>query len=84
MKAVVKDPKSYEAMSPESLNRRRKLVIDKYTGKAAIENKFESLGIILKKQEVNSILKFIKSYPERVDWSDESLISLAKSLIKKV
>ena len=79
VKAVVKDPRSYEAMSPESFNRERKLVIDKYTGRAAIENKFESLGITLKKSDVNSLLKLIKSKPEKVEWTDNELISHAKS-----
>ncbi len=84
VKAVVKDPKSYEAMSPESLNRTRTLVIDKYTGKAAIENKFESLGINLKNQDVDTILKLIKSHPEKVNWTDKELISHAQSLGIKV
>ncbi len=79
VKAVVKDPRSYEAMSPESFNREIKLVIDKYTGRAAIENKFESLGITLKKSDVNSLLKLIKSKPEKVEWTDNELISHAKS-----
>jgi 2-isopropylmalate synthase len=84
VKAMVKDPRSYEAMSPESLNRTRTFVIDKYTGKAAIENKFESLGINLKNQDADSILKLIKSHPEKVNWTDKELISHAQSLGIKV
>ena len=84
VKAMVKDPRSYEAMSPESLNRTRTFVIDKYTGKAAIENKFESLGINLKNQDVDTILNLIKSHPEKVNWTDKELISHAQSLGIKV
>ncbi len=80
VKGVMKDPRSYEAMDPESLNRIRKLVIDKYTGKAAVQNKFVSLGVNLKKSEIDSILKLIKSHPEKVDWTDNELISYAKSM----
>jgi len=80
VKAVVKDPKSYEAISPESLNRKRTLVIDKYTGRAAIENKFKSLGFAYKKHDVTAVLNMIKSRPEKVDWTNEELISHIKSI----
>lgn len=80
VKAVVKNPKSYEAISPESLNRTRKLVIDKYTGKAAIQNKFDTLGITINQDQLENILKWIKMHPEKVNWSDEDLISHARSL----
>jgi len=45
VKAVAKDPRSYEAISPETLNRKRKLIIDKYTGSSALKNKFNEIGI---------------------------------------
>ncbi len=80
VKAVVKDPRTYEAMSPESINRTRKLVIDKYTGRDAVKNKFESLGIILRNHDLKDILKYIKSNPEKVNWTDSDLISHAKSM----
>ena len=57
-----------------------KLVIDKYTGRAAILNKFNSLGINLSKQDVEIIIKHIKANPDKVYWSDGELISHAKSI----
>ncbi len=80
VKAVVRDPRSYEAISPESLNRERKLIIDKYTGRAALKNKFAALELSFSQREIASILIAIKNQPEKVDWTNEALISLVKSI----
>ena len=80
VKAVLNNPQSYESIHPSLVNRTRKLVIDKYTGRAAILNKFNSLGINLSKQDVAIIIKHIKSNPDKVYWSDDELISNAKSI----
>ena len=80
VKAVLNNPQSYESIHPSLVNRKRKLVIDKYTGHAAILNKFNSLGINLSKQDVAIIIKHIKSNPDKVYWSDDELISNAKSI----
>ncbi len=84
VKAVVKDPRSYEAISPESINRTRKLVIDKYTGRDAIKYKFESLSIVLDEKDLAAVLQCIKTKPEKLNWTDVELISHAKSLGIKV
>lgn len=83
VKAVVKDPRSYEAIPPETLKRKRKLVIDKFSGQATLVNKFHNLRMPMKRTHIAEILKMIKSHPEKVDWSDEELISLAGSLGRK-
>jgi 2-isopropylmalate synthase len=84
VKAVVKEPKSYEAISPVSVKRKRHFIIDKYTGKAALINKFEDLELNVHPEEINIILEEIKSHPEKVDWKDKELISLIKSMGIKV
>jgi len=80
VKAVAKDPRSYEAISPETLNRKRKLVIDKYTGNSALKKKFNEIGIALTKMELAAVLKEVKSHPEKVFWTDTELIYLTKSM----
>jgi len=80
VKAVVKEPKSYEAISPESLNRTRKLVIDKFTGKTALNNRLNEIGLIISPKDLNALLIEIKSRPKKVNWSDSDLISITKSL----
>ena len=80
VKAVAKDPRSYEAISPEMVNRKRKLIIDKYTGSSALENKFNEIGVSLTKMELAAVLKELKSHPEKVSWTGIELIYLTKSM----
>jgi 2-isopropylmalate synthase len=84
VKAVVKEPKSYEAISPESLHRKRHFIVDKFTGAAALINKLEGIGIKVSRQKLDPILKEIKLHSEKVDWEDKELISLIKSMGIKV
>ena len=80
VKAVVKEPKSYEAISPETVHRKRHFVIDKYTGKSALNNRLNHMGIRVSPKELDTILIEIKSHPEKLNWENVELISLAKSL----
>ena len=84
VKAMVKEPKSYEAISPESIHRKRHFVIDKFTGTAALINKLEGIGIKVSSQKLDPILKEIKLHSEKVNWEDKELISLIKSMGIKV
>ena len=80
VKAVAKDPRSYEAISPETVNRKRKLIIDKYTGRSALKNKSNEIGVSLTKTDLAAVLKELKSHPEKVSWTGIELIYLTKSM----
>jgi isopropylmalate/homocitrate/citramalate synthase len=80
VKAVAKDPRTYETIPPETLNRKRKLIIDKYTGSSALKNKFNEIGVSLTKMELAAVLKELKSHPEKVSWTGIELIYLTKSM----
>ena len=80
VKALNKDPRAYEAFAPELVNRKRKIVIDKFTGVSALDNKYQQLGFILSKMELNKILKKVKSHVKKASWSNEELIYLIKSM----
>ena len=80
VKAVVKEPESYEAISPESIHRKRHFVIDKYTGNSALNNKLFHMGISVTPKELDTILIEIKSHPEKLNWDDKDLISLTNSM----
>ena len=80
VKAVLEDPRSYEAISPEKLNRERKFIIDKYTGRAAIKNRLSELGITLDEDDISSILVKIKSRPGVIEWTDDELRSLLNNV----
>ena len=80
VKAVVKEPESYEAISPESVYRKRHFVIDKYTGNFALNNRLIHMGISVTSKELDTILVEIKSHPEKLNWDDKDLISLTNSM----
>ena len=80
VKAVVKEPESYEAISPESVYRKRHFVIDKYTGNFALNNRLIHMGISVTSKELDTILIEIKSHPEKLNWNDKDLISLTNSM----
>ena len=80
VEALNKDPRSYEAFAPELVNRKRKIVIDKFTGVSVLDNKYQQLGFILSKMELNKILKKVKSHVKKASWSNEDLIYLIKSM----
>ena len=80
VKAVAKEPESYEAISPESVHRKRHFVIDKYTGNSALNNKLIDIGISVTPKELDTILIEIKSHPEKLNWDDKDLISLTNSM----
>jgi 2-isopropylmalate synthase len=79
VKAVLKNPKSYEGINPAALARQRKLILDKYTGKAALKHKLKELGLELTPGELNRVLAGIKAEPGKVDWSDEDLKALVET-----
>jgi len=80
VKAVVKEPESYEAISPESVHRKRHFVIDKYTGNSALNNRLIHMGISVTPKELDTILIEIKSHPEKLNWDDKDIISLTNSM----
>ena len=80
VKAVVKEPESYEAISPESVYRKRHFVIDKYTGNFALNNRLIHMGISVTSKELDTILIEIKSHPKKLNWDDKDLISLTNSM----
>jgi 2-isopropylmalate synthase len=83
VKAVVKEPKSYEAISPEIVNRTRHFVIDKFSGKVALKNRLLKIGLKVSKFDLIKILKEIKSQPEKVNWTDKELRHLCEIVLKE-
>ncbi len=53
---VLKDPRNYEAFSPESVGMTRQLIIGKHSGSRMVKVKFEEFGIPLTDVEANEIL----------------------------
>ena len=76
--AVLFDPSTYEAFPPELVGRRRQIIIDKYTGKRAVEARFERLGIALTEEQLTEVVQTIKEHPEITNYRDEDFIELAE------
>jgi len=76
--AVLFDPSTYEAFPPELVGRHRQIIIDKYTGKRAVEARFEKLGIILTDKQIDDIVQMIKEHPETTNYRDADLVELAE------
>ncbi len=58
---VLKNPKTYEAFSPEDVGLERQLIVGKHSGSASIKHKFEEFGISLSDQEAADILEIVRS-----------------------
>jgi DNA-binding Lrp family transcriptional regulator len=57
---VLKDPRTYEPFDPALIGRERKIVIDKYTGKSAVEARLGEFGIKVSEADLEKIVTAIK------------------------
>ena len=80
VKSILKNPSSYEPISPKVFNRERKLMIDKFSGKQNLKYQLDRLGIKLSKSKINNLLLSIKAKPQITNWTDEKLISTIKNI----
>jgi 2-isopropylmalate synthase len=78
--AVIFDPRTYEAFPPELVGRQREIVISKYTGKVAVNEKLKRLGISLTEEELSKLLQMIKDRPDIRSYRDVDLIELAEKV----
>jgi homocitrate synthase NifV len=58
---VLKDPKNYEAFSPEEVGLTRQLVVGKHSGTATLKHKFVEFGIELSEEEAADLLALTRS-----------------------
>jgi homocitrate synthase NifV len=57
---VLKDPKTYEAFSPEEVGLQRQIMIGKHSGTHALVAKFREYGIELTREEANHLLPRVR------------------------
>ncbi|AGE71238.1 2-isopropylmalate synthase [Sulfolobus acidocaldarius] len=81
---VLNDPKTYEFLPPETFGRSRDYVIDKYTGKHAVKDRFDRLGVKLTDSEIDQVLAKIKSNPNVRFYRDVDLLELAESVTGRI
>ena len=77
---ALKNPKNYEAFTPNAVGLQRHIVIGKHSGKAAIINKFKEYNIILTDEEAKDLLEEVRALSVRLKRSlfDKELVTLYK------
>ena len=76
---ILKDPRTYEPFDPAILGRERKIVIDKYTGKRAVQSRLDEYGIVVSEAELEVIVTRIKNMgDQRKQLFDTDIIEIAE------
>ena len=78
--SVLKNSSTYESIRPNKINRENTFVIDKFSGKTALNHCLKKLGIKTNDQIVDRALIEIKSNPQITNWTDKQLLSLIEKL----
>jgi DNA-binding Lrp family transcriptional regulator len=78
---VLKDPHTYENFDPSLLGRERHIVIDKYTGKRAVEARLAEFNVTVTPDELTLIVEEIKKIgDERKMLHDADIIDIAEKV----
>lgn len=77
---ILNNPGTYEFMDPSLMGRTRDYVIDKYTGRHALDSRMRSMGIELEERQLNEMLNRIKSNSSSGHYANSELIEMAKEL----
>jgi homocitrate synthase NifV len=63
---ILKDPRTYEALSPELFGRRRRIVLGKHSGSAALRQVLCAAGITASDIQVRILLARVRAHAQRV------------------
>lgn len=78
---ILKDPRTYEPFDPVLLGRERKIIIDKYTGKSAVQSRLDEYGIEVSNAELEVIVSRIKNIgDDRKQLFDTDIIEIAEQV----
>lgn len=59
---MLKDPRNYQGVDPASVGREHKLVLGKHSGSSAVRNCYAELGILLSREQADSLLPSIRRF----------------------
>lgn len=81
---LIKFPYTYETFPPEMVGQKRKFVIGKQSGRAAIKMKLDEYNIKCPDDKIDEILKHVKLFSEnrKSALTDEEFLKIAKSIIE--
>lgn len=82
---VLKDPHTYENFDPSLLGRERHIVIDKYTGKRAVEARLAEFDVFVTPEELTLIVEEIKKIGDEHKFlHDADIIDVAERITGKL
>lgn len=82
--AVLKNPKTYEAIDPETVGRHRSIIIDKYTGRSALKSKLNDYGIKLNENQLKKVVQEIKKVGDQTKiMNDIEIIEITERVTGK-
>lgn len=81
-RAVLKDPRTYEAFPPELVRRHREITIDKYTGRDAVAARLREMNVPFEPDQLEEIVRIIKSRPQKRRFSDVDLLEVADEVLE--
>lgn len=81
--AVIFDPITYEAFPPSIVGRQREIIISKYSGRVAVDDRLKRLGVALTDSELMSVISSIKERAEVRSFRDTDLLELAEKATGK-
>lgn len=83
-KAVLEDPKTYEAIPPEIVHKHREIVIDKYAGKAAVRDRLENMGIEADEDELEQVTQRVKDAASegKTRFTDIDLLEISDDVLE--
>lgn len=82
---VLKNPKTYEAFSPEEVGLTRQILIGKHSGTHALIAKFDEYGISLTQEQGNKLLSIVRKEAIRLKRAlfDKELVKLYNEYLKR-
>jgi 2-isopropylmalate synthase len=82
-KAVLENPETYEAIPPEIVHKQREIIIDKYTGKAAVKDRLGQMGVEPEEDQLKEIVSRVKSSAAdgKTRFTDIDLLEIADDIL---
>lgn len=78
---ILKDPETYEGLTPGLVGRERKIVLGKMSGRKSVEFKLREFGIQVDRGELEKIFSEVKSFGDKGKaCSDADLIAIANQV----
>lgn len=80
-RAVLEDPRTYEAIPPAIVHQQRKIIIDKYTGRAAVKSRLNEMGIEPDGNKLDGIVEKVKEKAGKGRFTDIDLLEIADEIL---